>query len=162
MGVDIFMHIVKNKEIIKKDIYTGRCSEWFANLRGEGWDDIYDKLPIYSCNFDKNIVPADLIEKYKEEYYYDRRMINVGDFKKWFEDYRPDIDAGWVTTYEKWKIENKHWTPYDVPHYLPEDARIEDYHFIEFDKEDDQSRWLYNYLINNNIPDDAYIIYCFG
>lgn len=161
MGVNIFINIVKNKEIIKKNIYDGRCSEWFRNLRGEGWDDIYDKLPIYSYNFDENIVPANLIEKYKEDYY-DHRMMNVGDFKTWFNNYRPDLDAGWVTTYEKWKMEKKAWTPYDIPRTLPEDAKIEDYHFVEFINDDDQSKWLYNYLITENIPDDAYIIYCFG
>ena len=38
---------------------------------------------------------------------------------------------------------------------------IEDMVWVEFNDKYDNSTWLYNYLDENNIPDDAWIVYCF-
>ena len=160
MGADIHMSIVKNNRYLAKNIYNGRNSEWFDNLQGEGWKDEYNELPIkYGYS---NQTPENYKEKYNENnYYYGFRYINVGDFKNWFIKYRPDKDAGWVTTYEKWKIENKRWVPDDVKHYLDKEDNIDDMHFIEFENPYDCSKWLYDYCIKHHISNKADIIYCF-
>ena len=62
MGIDIHMAIVKNGEYIAKNIFDGRNSEWFANLRGEGWDDTYDHLPA------KYYIVDETPEEYKKKY----------------------------------------------------------------------------------------------
>lgn len=160
MGMDIHMNIFKDGEIIAKEIFDGRNSSWFRNLQGEGWDESYDNLnsfPGYPDNF-----PQDLINRYAgEKGYFDHRFIKVRDFVEWFWEYRPDKNAGWATTYEKWKIEIKHYKPDYLPTELPENANIADMHFVEYDNLDDCSKWLVNYLSDHSIPSDAYICYCF-
>lgn len=158
MGKDIHMHIVMDKKILEKEIFDGRSSEWFSNLSGDGWDNEYDHLPV---DYHWNDAPEELLEEYREDCYFDFRSIKVEWFKDWFKKYRPDRQAGWVTTYEKWRIEKKGYVPEDVKHYLDEDDDIRDMHFIEFENPYDCSAWLYNYLDDNKIPDDAIILYCF-
>ena len=82
-------------------------------------------------------------------------------FLDWFEHTRPDIDAGWVSTYDKWLYETKGIVP-DLSHYLEEDANPYDYHFIEVVNPWDSSAWLYNFIKNqsNAAPED-YIVYYF-
>lgn len=87
--------------------------------------------------------------------------MKVSLFKAWFLAYRPDKDAAWVNTYDKWRIENKNYVPEDPKHYLDKDDDIRDMHFIEFEDEYNCSRWLYNYLEDNDIPLTADIVYCF-
>ena len=105
MGRDIYMHIVENGCVLKRDIFEGRCSDWFDNLSNNGWDHSYDHLPVeYGISPESS---EELKKEYNtEEGYYDFRYIKVSDFLNWFEKYRPDIEAGWVTTYEKWLIED--------------------------------------------------------
>ena len=46
MGVDIHMFVVKDKEVLKEDIFEGRNSQWFNNLQGSYVTDLaYDHLP---------------------------------------------------------------------------------------------------------------------
>lgn len=160
MGMDIHMNITREGEFVARDIFDGRNREWFNNLQGDGWDDVYDELPRMYGFSDE--APAELSQRYKkEDGYFGFYHVNVADFKVWFEKYRPDKDAGWVSTYDKWRIENKGYIPEDMMHYIPEDARIEDLHFVEVVNKYDCSNWLYNYLIDHNIPGDAEIEYCF-
>lgn len=163
MGVDIHMSIIKDKEYVAKDIYNGRNSEWFNNLQERGDAYEYDFLPIayYNC-FPKEDTPEDLnIEKLQEDGYYGFRTIKVDDYVNWFEKYRPDKDAGWVTTYDKWRIENKGYVPEEVSHYLDPDDNPADMHFVVIEKKYDNAKWLYNYIMNKEINFDAYIIYYF-
>lgn len=160
MGVDIHMHIYKDGEILEKDIFDGRNSEWFSNMQREGWDNEYDHLPTH-YDFPEGF-PKDLVEKYtKENGYYGQYHIKVEDFIEWFHKYRPDLNAGWATTYEKWQYEKKGEIPEDLPITLPPDANINDMHFIEYENIWDCSRWLVEFLIDHEIPNDAYICYCF-
>ena len=162
MGMDIHMNIYKDGEPIKNNIFDGRNSEWFNNLLGDGWDDVYDSFPT-----ELGVSPQSnlCIEELKEKgYYFGFRYINVKVFKEWFIRNRPDIDAGWVSTYDKWFIENKkdyYIDNIEVCHNLPEDARIEDMHFIEIPNQWDCSKWLYDYLINNKVNDSADINFYF-
>ena len=160
MGVDIHMYICKEKKIIAEDIFDGRNSEWFANLQNEGWDDEYSHLP-NEYGFG-NHAPEEIINKYSNEIgYYGFYHMNVKDFMEWFQKYQPDKDAGWVSTYDKWRMENKEYIPEELYHELPKDARIEDMHFVEFIKPYDCSKWLYYYLVNNKIDKEADIVYFF-
>lgn len=163
MGMDIHISIVKNKEYIAKEIFDGRSREWFDNLRERGNDYEYNHLPVeYYNRFPEEDAPLDLnIDKLEDDGYFDFRAIRVDKYIDWFEKYRPDKDAGWVTTYEKWQIENKGFIPDDIDHYLDPEANPADMHFIEVEKKYDCSKWLYNYLINKDILLDAYIIYYF-
>ena len=159
MGVDIHMNIVKNKEVIAKDIFDGRNSEWFNNLQGGGWNNEYDHLPAEYGFSDQT--PDDIKEYYNKDWCYGFNSVNVSEFKKWFEKYHPDLSAGWISTYDKWRMENKGYIPEDLPVYLGKEDNPADMYFIEYENPYDCSRWLNDYLVENNIPDDADIIYCF-
>lgn len=160
MGKDIHLNIVQNGEYIKKEIFDGRNSEWFANLEGDGWDDCYDHL---DTEFGLSPqAPKELnIEKMREEGYFNFYYINVKKFKEWFQQYRPDIDAGWVSTYDKWRIENKGYIPENIFHYLSEVENPADMHFIEITNQYDCSAWLFTYLVDHKIDDNADITYWF-
>jgi hypothetical protein len=160
MGMDIWLNLVKNGKYVKQNIFDGRDSDWFANLRKEGDDEEYEYLNTGYGYSDQ--APAEYKEKYnKENDYFDFYYVSVKDFKEWFEKYRPDKKAGWATTYEKWRIENKGLIPEVLPIYIPEDANMADMHFIEYENKYDCSKWLYNYLVDNDIEDDVDIAYCF-
>ena len=158
MGIDIHMYLVKDKKIVKENIYKGRDSEWFNNLQGDGWDDVYDTFPVeYGVSPQ---APSELNEKANEKFYFDRRYISVKAFKDWFIQHRPDLRAGWVTTYDRWNYKRRGVLP-DEKRFLDKEDNKNDYHFIEYSDENDQSLWLYNYLKDNNIEDDVDIIYWF-
>ena len=163
MGVDIKMFIIdSNKEVLKEDIFDGRDSEWFSNLQDNGYNEVYNFCPIV-FGWD-SVCTESFIKQYAiPQDYYGHFHISVKLFKDWFKKYNPHKRAGWVTTYEKWKMENQHWKPSDseVQLKLHSDNVLADMHFVEWIDECDSSGWLYDYLINNNIPDNAWIVYCF-
>lgn len=161
MGLDIRMHIINTDgELIAEDIFDGRSSEWFNNLMGDGsgWDDEYEELHM------KYYFPDNIPEKIKEEieYSFSQRAIEVKDYLYWYEEYRPDLHAGWVHKYDAWRIKNKGYVPSEIQHYLYEEDRIEDMEFIEYKDKYDCNIWLYDYLVYNRIPTDAIIIYHFN
>lgn len=160
MGKDIHMFIVYKGNIIKSNIYTGRNSSWFRNLCGYADLNEYNYLPIVFGWGE--LAPQELSKRYtKERGYFDHCHIKVKFFKEWFEKCRPDIQAGWATTYEVWAIKNKGYNPGYLPTALTEDMIIEDMQFIEYSNTEDNSSWLYDFLIENKINDNADIIYCF-
>ena len=164
MGVDIHIFIVKKNKKAKR-IYEGvRCSEWFDDICGRGWHDEYGKLSIH-----KGISPfsddeiKDDYENRRERYYYGFHYFNVGEFREWFVKYRPNIKAGWVTTYDNWRIKNNKWFPDedDLSHFMIPDVNPDDQFFIEYEDPYDMSANLYNLLNDNKITDDADITYYF-
>lgn len=160
MGMDISMYIVKDGKYVEKNIFDGRNREWFQNLQNEGWDDCYNNLDIIFGISPQ--APTELnIEKMQRNGYFGFYHIKVKRFKEWFRKYRPDRDAGWVSTYDKWRIENKGYVPNDVAHFLSADDNIEDMHFVEIINPYDCSAWLYRYLIEHDIDDNADITYWF-
>lgn len=159
MGVDIHMNVVLGKKIVAKSIFDGRNSEWFDNLQLNNYDNEYDYLNI-RFGFSPQI-PDDMKKEGSDQFYYGHHYFNVGEFLSWFQKYRPDRDAGWVTTYDKWRIENKGYVPEDVQHFLYKEDNREDMHFVEFINPYDCSGWLYKYLINNNIDREADVTYWF-
>ena len=165
MGVDIHMFVVKDKEVLKEDIFEGRNSQWFNNLQGSYVTDLaYDHLPVKRSWKEECGIPNELITEYKkEDCYYGHRMIRVSDYINWFNKYKPDLTAGWVTKYDAWAYYNKGIVPKDIYHNLKEaDLASEDAVFIEI-KLNGCATWLCEYLTNvkNGIPCDAYVIYCF-
>lgn len=163
MGMDITMYIIDENKIIAEDIFPGRNRSWFDNMMGEGEDEEYNYLPAmrgipaFAAKLSEDLD----VEKLREKFYFGFHSIKVCDYIEWYRTYKPDIDAGWVTTYDKWCWEHKCIMPEDVYHTLPEDARIEDWHFIEFYNDYDNARWLFSYLVDNQIPANAYIVYYF-
>ena len=152
------MYIARNKEYIAEDIFEGRNSEWFNNMMGDGNDEVYDSLPIgYGISEE---IPDSYSENFKD-WCFRFHYINVKDFKDWFLEKRPDKDAGWVTRYERWAYENKGIKPEYLRKELHKDDVIVDMRFIEVTNQYDCSAWLYCYLEDNDIPDDATIQYCF-
>jgi len=161
MGVDITMSIIKDEEVIAKDIYSGRNSEWFGNLQGEGSSREYDYFP--SKYGIPERVPAFVEKAYKGDYYYGFHYIKVGDYIDWFEEYKPDLTAGWITTYDWWAYITKHIEPEEIYMNLssiPQEKRA-DYAFHEINNPYNCSTWLYDYLNDNRIPMDAVIVYYF-
>lgn len=166
MGVDIHMHIVKDNKVIKEDIYWGRDSEWFNLLngrnRGETEYDYLDDMPGMSPQAPDNF--QDIYENARKNFYYGFHYISVKAFKIWFEQYRPNIQAGYVSTYDKWRIEKKGYVPYDLPtdlSYIDDPALLNDMHFIEYENPYDSSKRVYDYLVANKISLDADIVYWF-
>ena len=164
MGMDIHMHIVKDGEVIKEDIFEGRNTEWFRNLQHDGSDWEYKYLP-KEWGISPQ-APDNYAKEYKtEDGYFGFYYINVKEYHTWFVEFRPDLQAGWVNTYDKWRIENKNYVPDD--YYIPTDLseideeQRKDMHFVEYKKEYDCSRWLFEYINENNIPFDADITYWF-
>ena len=159
MGVDIHMNIYKNQELIAEDIFDGRNSDWFRNLQPDhGNDPAYDHLAIH-CGV-AGQVPLEYKDKFDFDYW-GFHWFTVKDFKDWFLKYRPDKDAGWVTRYEAWAYKHKSIVPEYLRKELTKDDVIEDMRFIKVANIYDCSAWLYQYLIEHDIPDDAVVQYCF-
>lgn len=161
MGVDIHMSIIsKEGEYKFKEIFDGRDSAWFDNITGDYSNEFYQNFPV--CNGLPEKVPDEVRKDFTDEEscYYDFHYVNVGEFSVWFLEARPDIDAGWVSTYEKWLYEVKKVVP-ELRRYLDEDDNPYDYHFIEVTNPWDCSAWLYNYIVSNGVSPEDYIVYYF-
>ena len=160
MGVDIHMNIYKNQELIAEDIFDGRNSDWFRNLQLDRGDDpIYNHLAIRYGVADQ--VPLDYKDKFNSDDFWGFYWFTVKDLKDWFLKYHPDIDAGWVTRYEAWAYKHKKIVPDYLRKELNKDDVIEDMRFIKVTNIYDCSAWLYQYLIDHDIPNDAVVQYCF-
>ena len=156
------MHIVHNKKLIKEDIFEGRNSEWFENISGRSayTSSIYNDFPI--CRYDvSEQAPEDLIKREEKKFYFDFCSVKVKDFIDWYKKRRPDLEAGWITTYEKWQMDRQGVIPEEVRHTLDVNDNINDFHFVEFVNKYDCSKWLYDYLLENNIDMNAEITYWF-
>lgn len=160
MGTDIHLHIIdKNGEFLYKDLYNFRNYEWFDNLCSRGSNPIYDKL-----NIRVGLPPVankEIVDDINEYGYYDPHYIIVKDYMDWGEDCCPEIDAGWVTTREKWLYDTKGVYPESIKYALAEDDIIEDMVFASFKDIYDPNIKIYNFCIDNEIPEDTYIVYYF-
>ena len=128
-------------------------------MMGDGNDEVYDSLPIKWGVSDE--APDAFSEKFNEDWCFGFRYLNVKEFKDWFIEKRPDEDAGWVTRYEAWAYKHKGIRPEYLKKELTKDNVIEDMEFITVTNIYDCSAWLYCYLEDNDIPDDATIQYTF-
>lgn len=158
--MDIHLNIVKNKNYIASDIFPGRNTEWFNNMMQKGNNNLYDFLSIHEGNSPQ--APDSWGNYYgsDDHSYFGNNYIHVKDFKDWFEKYKPHLDAGWVTRYEKWEYETREVIP-KVLHFLPDDKNINDMIFTEIENKWDCAKWFYDYMAEHEIPLDADIQYCF-
>ena len=165
MRKNIYIFIVGKQGVIKSSIYPGRSHVWFDQLTDEGNYLDYINLPIVFGW--SPFTPENFKTRYsRDEGYYDHYHFKVKYFIEWFEKYRPDKDAGWVSTYDKWQYENKGVKPHKVYQELSEIASEpwfceKDWHFIELEKEYDFSKLLYNFIKKNKIDENADVTYCF-
>lgn len=160
MGVDIHLSIIsKDGEYRCNDIYDGRNSEWFDNLSGNYSNEFYQNFPRrYGLPL---AVPEDIKKAEEDGDYYNFCHVNVGEFLEWFAEARPDIDAGWVSTYDKWLYERKNVIP-ELNRFLGEEDNPYDFHFIEVENPWDSSRWLYEFIQEReDITEDDFIVYFF-
>ena len=163
MGVDIHLGIAtRDGKYVYNEIFDGRNGEWFDNISGSirGMsNEIYHTFPRISGIPDK--APEELVKAYKEDYY-GFNYVKVADFLAWFTKMRPDVDAGWVTTYEKWLYEKKGIEP-EIRHYLSDEYNINDFYFIEVENKWDCSKWLFDFLTEHgeSIDPEDYIVYYF-
>lgn len=164
MGVDIHLGIATRDGKYKfEEIFDGRNYEWFDNISGgcRATGGEYEDFPRH-FGIPEN-APVSLSKAFNEEgCYYDFNYVKVADFYTWFAKARPDIDAGWVSTYDKWLYEKKGIIP-EVDHYLSEEKNPNDYHFIEIVNKWDCSKWLLDFLVEHGetISPDDYIVYYF-
>ena len=163
------MHILRSTEVVKEDIFEGRNSEWFQNLLGHGYDDEYDHLHLTwgFPDVKPEVIEGHKTDEYKEnkDGYFGFNHILVDDFLKWFEKYRPDLKAGWCSTYDKWRIEKKGYIPDYLPREIESKDDLVDAHFVEYIDKYECSRWLYNYLseemLKGDINEDDIIMFWF-
>lgn len=162
MGKDIHMFVLDDvrNEILKEEIFEGRNSEWFSNISGDGWDQEYDYLPIkYGMPEEAPKKFQCLYEHAKQNFYFDFRYFTVGEFKTWYEKYKPALKAGWASVYEEWKYKNKNICPKDLPTIKPDDN--DEYVFMEYEDNYDCSKWLYEYIKENHFLNNVIIFYYF-
>lgn len=158
MGADIHMFIVKDNKVDKQIFDDGmRNYEWFDNICHQGYDRVYDFFPCEIIS--KDSLPEGISKK-ESEYGYGFRKISVKDFCEWFEEYRPDIDAGWVNTYDKWLYESKGILPQELPKFREENEP--DMYFIEVINTYDLSAELYTILRDGHYEGEDEIIYFFN
>lgn len=158
MGVDIHTYIVKDGNLIAKDIYTGRNSRWFDNINDRAIDPEYNHFPA------KYGLPENLPDEAKTdtEYCYGFNHIKVGDFIEWFKKYRPHVKAGWAHKYDVWAYENKGYI-LDVDELIryPEPDEIAGLEFVTVENKYEPSLYLFNYFYENKIDMEAYFVYWF-
>lgn len=169
MGVDIHMTLVRNDgEVLIKNVYDGRNREWFDNLQDTNWNNEYAHLPNESGipKFAPTFIKEDYMGAPQNGYFGFRHMI-FQDYVDWYEEYNPQLDAGWVSTYDKWRMEHKGYIPDDTYHYLPTDENVADFHFVEFEDPYDPNTNVINtvekYLASHKEIDryQVYLIYYF-
>ena len=154
MSTDISMSIISSEgEYLKKDFIKYRNSEWFDNISENG-NVIYRDFPL---RYGK---PKNCPSDFNPNEYYESYYVYVGDFMRWFGMRRPDIDAGWVCTYDEWLYEEKGIYPEDMQKYITEEEKF-DMHFITALNEDEPSKKLYDMLYKNKYKDDDVIVYYF-
>ena len=162
MGMDIWVHVVnKNGEYIKKDLFDGRNSMWFGKINHE--EDEYAYVP-WIYNHDADFIPVDIKEDFNSKDYtglFGFKAVKVADLLNWYDKYRPDIDAGWIRRYDKWRWENKAIAPEDVYHYFDDSMNINDWVWVEnLPKEDEYIKIIIDQINNNQVnPNDFVIIY---
>lgn len=175
MGVDITMSIIKNKEYLGKDIFDGRDSEWFGNINDHYTDDRYADFPaqhgipqfrdfptVAGTPQKTDEVPEDMARDFCEnKWYYGWHYMTVAEFKVWYDKRKPYLDAGWVTKREAWLYNICGIEPEEPQYRLYKENIPEDMVFLQIENRYEGSSWLYNYLMDNHIPNDAYIVYCF-
>jgi hypothetical protein len=160
MGVDIHMDLInKNGKAIEEDLYNGRNYEWFDQLEGNDASDIYEDFP-RCIGLPKN--PSESLKKaYETKGYYGFNYFYAKEFIKWFERVNPHIDAGWVTTYEKWLYSTKGVVPDISKKQLNPDDNVGDWKFLVIENFYNNFYKLYAKLEGRKDLDELIVTYYF-
>lgn len=164
MGMDITLRLLdENGKFLTENIYDGRDREWFNNMSGKYiTDEAYGYLPKGYGTL--NFFPNEWLKMEQDRDYFDFSYISVKEYRDWYIKYNPSFQAGWVKRYTEFLMKYRDYTPeygVDLYHELDTEDIIEDMVWVEFNVKYDNSTWLYNYLEENNIPNNAWIVYCF-
>ena len=163
MGMDIWIHVAdKDGNFVKEDLWDGRNSNWFNKIIHE--DDEYEFVH-WIYNDQADFVPDEIKKNFDDSEenfgYFGFKAVKVADLLNWYDRYRPDVDAGYIRKYDKWKWENKGIAPNNIYHYYDEDMS-NDWVWAEgFPKEDELIKYAIIDKIDNNQvnPNDFVIIY---
>lgn len=162
MGIDIHMRLIKKSTgfVIFDNLYDGRNSEWFNNLIGRGYDEVYSKLwwnvGLPDCITEG--IDYEVWRNPKDYGAYGFQWISVQEYIKWYEKYRPYVDAGYVTEWENWAYENGRYNPFNhgIAHYIADDVNADRFIFREFIDEYCPDTVVYNKitsLVNEDLED---------
>lgn len=164
MGADIHMKLIKDNKIIEDDLFEGRNYDWFDDLTGKG----YCTNVSYKTLFDIKTAgipedsPKEIVDDYNEDWYFDFYWMKLKDFCNWVKTSRPQLEAGWVSTYDAWAYKKKGIIPEEMFKSLAsiDEEYIKDYNFIEIVNKFEPSYYISEYLINKgyDIEDEDYKI----
>lgn len=146
LTVDI---INENGEVIKPSIYSiedNNATQFLTELM---------TYPIEFADLDIEKPQAPVSAKY----------VNAQTYLQWFQLYRPDIDATWISTYDKWLYEKKGIKPQKITK-LPKDANAtDDYSFQPIADLSNPHYMLIEILMEpteDNILKDAFLAFNFN
>lgn len=154
IGKDIHIYIMKDGKRLTDNLYDGRNSEWFNNMAGCGCDNEYDYLPMEYGMYKGADEEFKKLEN--EKGYFDFRYIKISDFKEWYRQYRPYLKAGFVSIYDKWRIENKGYIP-EYASRFPSETEVV---FVEYEDHYEPSTIIFKQLTSSAF-EDAYLCWCF-
>ena len=109
MDIDFKFYDKEYKQIIvRKEDFDWHVddSDWINNLLGKGYKPEYERLEL----FHDDIVPKDF---YKTKLCFSLFLIDVEQYRTWYNLYQPFLNAGWVSRYEAWLYEKKAIVPYE-------------------------------------------------
>lgn len=158
MGVDIHCELYRNGKWNEIDLDGYRNSEWFRSLGGYSViDPAYNHLPY---------LPFTEVDKAREKELtpdgcYGFIMFNFRELVEWFRKYRPDFQAGWVSVYDKWMLDNKNEIPKDVYMDIPEHSHRDNWVFAEWYDEYDPMLWFLEKLKENDVDGNENILIYF-
>lgn len=161
MGVYMYCDIItKGGHYVARDIVDWKDTEWFNDMQQFGFCREYELLPVEYGIPEK--CPAEMQKRYSEMGWYGFSYMTVGDFIKWFEQYKPYRKAGYVDKYIAWLYEEKDICPKDdeVDRYI--DCESTRQIWIEYNDIDEKSVWLRKEIAEIGCSDDCIICYCFG
>lgn len=156
MGMDIYINVVdKDGNYIKKDLYDGRDSEWFYNIIEELGEYYY--VP-WTYGTDLDYIPTEIKEMFDDGFRV--KSVKVADLLNWYDKYRPDIDAGYIRRYDKWRWETKAIPPDQICHFRDPDMD-KDWVWIEnVPTRHEPIKEIIDQIDNNQVnPNDYVIIY---
>ena len=160
MGVDITMHIVRNKEKIFEDIFDGRNYDFFHGLT--------NTCPEHSLGDRSGFLNKQHGWENKEEQkkleelgYYNFYTVKVKDYIEWYKFYEPNMRAGWITRKQAWLLDHYNIEPDDYFSSLNKDDITKDMIFKDWETYDCGYKYLYDFINDNHLEANDQIIYCF-
>lgn len=163
MSTSIFMDIIDSKgHYLKEDIFRWHSQKWFNNLRKCGDGLAYKTLPAKKGL--PNVIPKALQTAYQEKEnlgYYDFFYFSIKDFFAWYEAAEPDIQRGYVSSFDEYFYYFKKILPTHIYSSTIGLKCPSDYHYIKIIDPYEWGGWLYRYLHSLDLSEDSYVVYHF-